>query len=485
MNRGVAYWENGDDQRLFYTAGRRIWCVNAATGRPVPTFGTGGMDRSRHRHRSRRVAHAARRHEPRRDLPGPAHPGHARERGRGRRARATCARSTCAPGQLRWTFHTIPRAGEPGAETWAASALPTAGGANSWPGMSRGRDARHRLRPHRLGVARLLRRRAAGAEPLRQHAARARRRDGPARLALPDRASRRLGSRSPRAPNLVRVTRDGRRVDAVAQITKSGFVFLFDREIRSPAVPDRGAAGARVRSRGRADVADAADPDEAGAVRAPAHDGSGRHRRSRPSAHDGGARAVPPLRHGDLFTPPSREGTIVLPGFDGGGEWGGAAVDRETGVLYVNASDVPWIAAMRERAQPRRSRQRPAPGEQLYAASCASCHRRRPAGRRRPHALARRCRATRRTATEIQQVIERGKRLHARVRRRSRRRRRTRSSRISRGRARRRPRRHGARRTDDPRRRRAARRRRASSSSATSAGATRTAIRRSSRRGAR
>jgi quinoprotein glucose dehydrogenase len=75
-----------------------------------------------------------------------------------------------------------------------------------------------------------------------------------------------------------------------------------------------------------------------------------------------------------LFTPPSREGSIVLPGFDGGGEWGGAAVDTMTGVLYVNASDVPWIAAMREVAPIPAASSKMRSGAALYAASCATCH---------------------------------------------------------------------------------------------------------------
>jgi quinoprotein glucose dehydrogenase len=80
------------------------------------------------------------------------------------------------------------------------------------------------------------------------------------------------------------------------------------------------------------------------------------------------------LRSQGLFTPPSRAGSIVLPGFDGGGEWGGAAVDPETGVLYVNASDVPWIAAMRESARLPPPGSPPRTGGDVYAAACASCH---------------------------------------------------------------------------------------------------------------
>ena len=80
------------------------------------------------------------------------------------------------------------------------------------------------------------------------------------------------------------------------------------------------------------------------------------------------------MKHDELFTPPSREGTVVLPGFDGGGEWGGAAVDRTTGVIYVNGSDVPWIAALEANAAARRPAHRRR-AKRLYAANCASCHR--------------------------------------------------------------------------------------------------------------
>ena len=135
VNRGVAYWENGDDRRLFYTAGRRIWCVNAATGRPVPTFGTGGwidlatgIDRDVSR--TQLVATS----------PGVIYrdlliQGSRVSEGEGA-APGDVRAFDVRTGRLRWIFHTIPRVGEPGAETWEAGALPTAGGANSWPGMS-------------------------------------------------------------------------------------------------------------------------------------------------------------------------------------------------------------------------------------------------------------------------------------------------------------------------------------------------------------
>ncbi len=177
----------------------------------------------------------------------------------------------------------------------------------------------------------------------------------------------------PAAPNLVRVTRGGRGVDAVAQITKSGFVFLFDRVSGSALFP------VEERSVPASDLnGEKTSPTQpfplAPAPFARQSISEADLAELSPSAHDAALLRFRTLRHDALFAPPSREGTIVLPGFDGGGEWGGAAVDRETGVIYVNGSDVPWIAAMRETASIIPSTGRPGTGAEVYATACASCH---------------------------------------------------------------------------------------------------------------
>jgi quinoprotein glucose dehydrogenase len=177
----------------------------------------------------------------------------------------------------------------------------------------------------------------------------------------------------PAAPNLLTVVRGAKRVDAVAQITKSGFVFVFDRTSGNPLFPIEEQPAPRSDLVGEeawptqpiplmpapfaresiteADLADLTLGAHAAAL--------ARFRK---------------LRHEALFAPPSKEGTIVLPGFDGGGEWGGAAVDRNTGVIYVNASDVPWIAAMRDASHAPLSTVIQRTGEAVYASTCASCH---------------------------------------------------------------------------------------------------------------
>ena len=405
VNRGVAYWESGDDRRIFYTAGRRIWAVNAATGRPVPTFGDAGsidlatgIDRDVSRTQlvatSPGVIHRDLLIQPTRVSEGEgAAPGD---------VRAFDVRT----GKLRWIFHTIPREGEPGAETWPAGARGSAGGANSWPGMTV--DAARGIVFVPTGSASPD---FYGGERLGQNLY------ANSLIALDASTGRRIWHFQtvhhdvwdrdlPATPNLVSVTHGGRRIDAVAQITKSGFVFLFDRETGRPLFP------IEERPAPRSDLeGEETWPTQPIPVK-PAPFARQRMTEAdvtdlTPAAHDSALARFRRLRHDHLYAPPSREGTVVLPGFDGGGEWGGAAFDRATGVLYVNASDVPWIAAMRERAQPAAAGA-PQTGAQIYAANCVSCHGadRRGDGGRTPTLVGV---AERRTPAEIRQVIEHGK----------------------------------------------------------------------------
>src|SRR5690606_26382743 len=76
------------------------------------------------------------------------------------------------------------------------------------------------------------------------------------------------------------------------------------------------------------------------------------------------------------FTPPSTQGTVIFPGFDGGGEWGGAAFDSTSGLLYVNGNEMPWILTMVETGPRPESvtAHETTVGEQLYVRNCAACH---------------------------------------------------------------------------------------------------------------
>src|SRR5438034_1186736 len=372
VNRGVVYWADAGDERIFFTAGRRLYALDARSGRPIPTFGdSGSVNLAAGLSRAIGDAYLVA------TSPGAIYKDLLIQGMRVGEEEGSAPGDVRAyhvhTGAIRWTFHTIPHPGELGYDTWPAGAWRTAGGANSWAGMSV--DTARGIvyvptgsaTPDFYGGARV------GANLFANSL-----------LALDAATGRRLWHFQtvhhdlwdrdlPAAPNLVSVRHAGRGVDAVAQITKSGFVFLFDRESGIPLFPVEE----------RAAPASDLDGEQAWPTQPFALVPTPFARQSiteadlaelSPSGHAAALQRFHTLRHDALFAPPSRQGTIVLPGFDGGGEWGGAAVDRETGVIYVNGSDVPWIAAMREPAKTIPATGPPRTGAGVYAAACANCH---------------------------------------------------------------------------------------------------------------
>ncbi len=359
VNRGVVYWAA---QRIFFAIERRLYALDARTGKPIRSFGDSGwVDLSVGLGRDIGDAYLVS------TSPGVVYrdvliwgtrvgeeegsaPGY---------IRAYDART----GKVRWTFHTIPWPGELGYDTWPAESFQEAGGANSWAGMTVDTTRGVVFIPTGSATPDFYGGDRHGANLFANSL-----------LALDALTGKRLWHFQtvhhdlwdrdlPAAPNLVTVTSGTRRVDAVAQITKSGFVFLFDRQSGQPLFPVTERPVPKSDLWGEQTWPTQPFPLKPGPF-------------ARQSINEGDVtpterRRFRRLRHGSLFTPPSREGTLVLPGFDGGGEWGGAAVDPETGVLYVNASDVPWIAAMRE----TRSRGGlGVNGVDAYTARCARCH---------------------------------------------------------------------------------------------------------------
>ena len=363
VNRGVVY----RDGRVFFAVDRRLYALDARTGQPIRTFGDSGrgwvdlgeglgvdVGESYLVSTSPGVAY--------KDVliwgtrvgeeEGSA-PGH---------IRAYDART----GKIRWTFHTIPWPTEFGYDTWPPEAFKTAGGANSWAGMTVDTARGIVYIPTGSATPDFYGGERVGANLFANSL-----------LALDATTGKRLWHFQtvhhdlwdrdlPAAPNLVTLTRDGSRVEAVAQITKSGFVFLLDRTSGKPLfdVVERAVPASDLHG-------EQAWPTQPFPVK-PAPFARQAIREADVTASE--RRRFRSLRHNGLFTPPSRAGSVVLPGFDGGGEWGGAAVDPETATLYVNASDVPWIAAMRETGSASASSGEPLTGVTLYAASCASCH---------------------------------------------------------------------------------------------------------------
>jgi len=371
-NRGVVYWAFGADRRIFFSAGRRLYALNATNGQPIPTFGDSGwVDLAAGLSRDIGDAYivatspgvvfedllvqGTRVGEEAGSAPGDI--------------RAYDVRT----GEIRWTFHTIPHPGELGYDTWPPDAWKTAGGANSWPGMSVDIPRGIVYVPTGSATPDFY-----GGDRIGQNLF------ANTLLALDARTGRRiwhfqtvhhdLWDRDlPAAPNLLTVTRDGKRIDAVAQISKSGYVFLFDRTTGTPLfrIDERPVPASDL-------VGERAWPTQP-IPRAPNPFVSQWMFESdvtnlSPSTHAAALQRFNALRRESLFAPPSVEGTLLLPGFDGGGEWGGAAVDPETDMIYVNGSNVPWILAMRRTGKTISHATQPRTGDAVYAAMCSSCH---------------------------------------------------------------------------------------------------------------
>lgn len=372
VNRGVVYWTDGEERRIFFTAGRRLYALDARTGQPARAFGNlGSLDLAAGLGRDVAGAYlvatspgvvykdlliqGTRVGEEEGSAPGDV--------------RAYDART----GRIRWTFHTIPRPGEFGYDTWPAGAWQTVGGANSWPGMAIDTTRGVVYIPTGSATPDFYGGDRAGANLFANTL-----------LALDANTGKRIWHFQsvhhdvwdrdlPAAPNLVTLTSGGKRVDALAQITKSGFVFVFDRASGKPLFPIDERPVPESDLNGEQTWPTQPFPRKPSPFARQAMTDSDLTTLSA-DAHAAALERFHTMRSGSLFTPPSREGTIVLPGFDGGGEWGGAAVDAKTGVLYVNASDVPWIAAMREVAKVPEAKRRQRTGTAVYAAACASCH---------------------------------------------------------------------------------------------------------------
>ena len=179
----------------------------------------------------------------------------------------------------------------------------------------------------------------------------------------------------PANPNLVTITKDGKKVDCIAQITKSGMVFLLNRETGQPLypipevpVPASELEGEQAwktqpvptfpqpftrQAFTEQDVNDLVSAEENQAL----------------------VKRVRELRSGGVFMPPTLQGTLLFPGFDGGGEWGGAAFDPVSEMLYVNANEMPWIlTSVKVNNEMAQHESMFAAGQRLYGLTCSSCH---------------------------------------------------------------------------------------------------------------
>lgn len=370
-SRGLSYWQNEDDRRILYT--RESWLIarNALTGELIPSFGVEG-----------KVSLKAGLGDiaadkfvisntpgtifedliimPLRVAEGPdAAPGYIQA-------------FNIRTGKLAWVFHTIPHPGEEGYETWPPEVYKNntgVGAANNWAGMAVDNDRGILYVPTGSAAFDFYGGNRTG-ENLFANTL----------LALDARTGKKiwhyqmvhhdiLDRDPPATPNLLTVTHDGQRIDAVAQITKQGYVFLFNRETGKPLfdiqevpVPASGIPG------------EMAWPTQPRPVLPKPF---ARQNLTENDLSDSASNleelkeSFRNSRYEGPFTPLSLEGSIIFPGLDGGAEWGGAAVDP-SGVLYVNSNEMAWqIQLIENKIEPS---EEISLGEGIYQINCSSCH---------------------------------------------------------------------------------------------------------------
>lgn len=370
VNRGLTFWTDGTERRVLYGNDHFLHSLDARTGRRVASFGTNGtidLKANLGRDASGLALQVTTPGVIFGDLlimgmrlgegPAPAAPGH---------IRAYDART----GALVWRFNTIPLPGEPGYETWPPNAYQHIGGANVWSGFAL--DEKRGLVFCPTGSAAFD---FWGGNRLGQNLY------ANCLIALDAKTGQRVWHQQlvrhdlwdrdlPAPPNLLTVTHEGKKVDAVAQVTKSGHVFVFNRETGAPLFPIREVAAPMSDLQG-----ESAWPTQPLPVKpAPFARQLFTHNEITdisPESHRQVLERFVKIRPHAPFLPPSREGTIILPGFDGGAEWGGAAADPD-GILYVNANEMAWILTMVETKRTQSGAV--SSGEAIYNQICAACH---------------------------------------------------------------------------------------------------------------
>ena len=376
-NRGVAYWTDGkDDERIFYAAGPFMHAVNAKTGKLITSFGTGGKidlhDSLGDAFKNLFVTATSAPTVYKDLLLTGTRVSEAMDAAPGN-IRAWDVRT----GKMRWMFRTIPHPGERGYDTWEnKDAWKLSGGANNWMGMTI---------DYNTGIAYI----PLGSVAMDFYGGKRPGNDlfGDCMLALDANTGEYKWHFQyihhdtwdwdpSSAPVLLTVHHDGKDIDAVAQTTKTGFVFLFNRATGQPLFPIKETPVDTVTEL----VGEKLSPTQpvpqkpAPFVRQSLTEKDLNPYLSKEEYEDVKKRLAG-YHTGKMFIPQSKEGTIIFPGFDGGAEWGGPAVDPETNILYVNANEMAWILQMFDVSQKVVAKENYLQaGERLFKLNCMACH---------------------------------------------------------------------------------------------------------------
>ena len=371
-SRGVSYWQKENDRRILCTRGADLYALDALTGVPISSFGTNGKIDMRSG-----MPESAKEKFVISNTPGtvfkdiivmPLRISEGSDAAPG-----DIMAFNIITGETEWVFHTIPHPGEYGYETWDdpnAYKSPMVGAANNWAGMALDEEAEIIYVPTGSAAPDFY-----GGDRLGSNLF------ANSLVALNANTGEYIWhfqfthhdiwDRDPPAPpNLLTVDHNGKKIKAVAQVTKQGYIFVFDRMTGEPLF----------------DIEEVPVPPSTltNEVAWPTQ--------PIPTKPKPFARQSNELTENDInpysenkeelitffksakkgvYSPPSLEPTLLLPGYDGAAEWGGAGVDPDNGIIYVNSNEMAWSLQMNV----NEGNETEIPlGQRIYATKCATCH---------------------------------------------------------------------------------------------------------------
>ncbi len=375
--RGVTYYTNGkDDQKIFLAASSRLFCINANNGKLVSSFGDSGkIDLHNDLGRDVKDLYIAT------TSPGiiykdmiiigsrvaedaAAAPGHIRA-------------YDVNTGKLRWIFHTIPQPGNAGYETWDdKEAWKHIGGANVWSGFSMDESKGILFAPTGSASYDFYGGKRTGQNLYANSV-----------LAIDAATGKRIwhfqtvhhdvwDKDLPTAPLVITIKKDGREIEAIAQPTKTGFIFLFERSTGKPIYPiDEKPVPTESELAGEKLSPTQPWPSFPKPFARQSLTEADLNKDIPDSSYADIKRRLNSYKTGFMFNPPSKQGTVIFPGFDGGAEWGGGAYDPATGIIYINANDIPWVLTMTDsKNEIAAGETNLQAGQRLYYSNCMACH---------------------------------------------------------------------------------------------------------------
>jgi quinoprotein glucose dehydrogenase len=375
-NRGVMYWEDGDDKRILYSAGAFLYAVNAMTGKSILTFGDSGRADLHHGLVTPGLGHDVADLSVTSTSPGviykntvimgssvseagDAAPGHIRA-------------FDVVTGKLKWVFHTIPQPGEPGYDTWPKDAYKKIGGANCWSGLVVDEKSGNVFFGTGSPASDFYGGEREGSNLFSDCIMSLNAETGKMNWYYQTTHHDLWDRDQPCPPNLATVKHNGEMVDAVVQATKDGLVYVLDREkgtslfpVEERPVPTNGLPGEHPYSTQKFPLKPLPFAPQM-FTEAEITDLS-------PEAHEFVRQRflqIPQPNH--KYIPPNTIGTFAY-GYSGGAEWGGNAISPD-GILYQNANQQPWDLVMADMETLNKQIASLSHGNGLYLKNCAGCH---------------------------------------------------------------------------------------------------------------